>query len=286
MVGVDSGNAGAKVLLEADNLVFDYDGISALSGASLRVVKGENLALLGPNGSGKSTLFLHLNGTLRAKSGDILLDGKRIGGGRDEVAELRRRVGLVFQNPDDQLFAATVRQDVSFGPLNLGLGEDGARRAVAEAMAALDIGDLADRPTHRLSFGQKKRVVLAGIVAMSPEVLLLDEPTAGLDNRGATEFLAILKRLKDGGATLVMATHDVDFAWGWADTAAILRGGKITAHGPVTKVLSNGFAAEAGLAPPQVLRFHRELASRNLLPADAEPSRRLEDLMRLVDGNM
>ena len=150
-------------------------------------------------------------------------------------------------------------------------------------MASLDIGDLADRPTHRLSFGQKKRVALAGIVAMSPRILLLDEPTAGLDNQGAEEFLAVLGRLKDRGTTLVIATHDVHFAWRWAGTAAILRDGKICVHGPIAEVLSGSHAAEGGLAMPDLFLVHRELAARCLPPAGSAPSRSVEELMRLIE---
>lgn len=167
-------------LLEAYGLTYDYPGgVQALSGLDLSVERGRRLAILGPNGAGKTTLLLHLNGTLRPTSGRVLLDGVVAGYCRADLTVWRRRVGLVLQDADDQLFAASVAEDVSFGPLNLGLSDEEARQRVDEALAALRIADLADRPTHMLSFGQKKRAAIAGAVAMRPEILLLDEPTAG-----------------------------------------------------------------------------------------------------------
>lgn len=200
-------------VLEAHRLEFDYDGIQALRGLSLGMRKGRRLALLGVNGSGKTTLLQHLNGILRPKRGEVRLSGKKCGYGRQDLLNWRQKVGLVFQNPDDQLFAATVAQDVSFGPMNLGLSEAETRTRVAEALAALDIAELSDRATHSLSFGQKKRAAIAGVLAMRPDVLLLDEPTVGLDPTGAQALLAALDKVRAAGATIVLATHDMDLAY-------------------------------------------------------------------------
>ncbi len=167
------------------------------------------------------------------------------------MTDWRRRVGLVLQEPEDQLFAATVGQDVSFGPLNLGLTADETRIRVAEALTALHIADLADRATHTLSFGQKKRAAIAGILAMRPEVLALDEPTAGLDSPGVAHLLDALQQLHDAGATLVFATHDVELAYAWADhTGTVLR------QGETTEVLADrALLQQAQLQPPLLLEL-------------------------------
>ena len=236
-------------LLEAYGLTYDYPGgVQALSGLDLSVERGRRLAILGPNGAGKTTLLLHLNGTLRPTSGRVLLDGVVAGYCRADLTVWRRRVGLVLQDADDQLFAASVAEDVSFGPLNLGLSDEEARQRVDEALAALRIADLADRPTHMLSFGQKKRAAIAGAVAMRPEILLLDEPTAGLDQQSAPLLLAVLEQLEAKGTTLVFTTHDVDLAWAFADDAALFKDGRVIAQGVASEILiDEERMSEAGL---------------------------------------
>ena len=247
----------AELILEARDLTYAYPGgVTALSGLNLRVARGRKLAVLGPNGAGKSTLLLHLNGTLRPKAGQVLVDGITAGYSRAALTEWRRRVGLVLQEPDDQLFAATVAEDVSFGPLNLGLSAAEASDRVAESLDALGIAALAERATHMLSFGQKKRVAIAGAMAMRPEVLLLDEPVAGLDHQGAKRLLAALAVLAKAGTTLVFTTHDVDLAHAFADDVALFEGGKVIAQGAAAQVLGDGAAlAICGLEPPLLLEL-------------------------------
>ncbi len=242
-------------ILAVDGIEHTYAGeVLALDGLSLTVPRGCRLAVLGSNGCGKTTLFLHLNGSLRPGRGRIELGGEPVSYGRAALMGWRSRVGLVLQDPDDQLFAATVAEDVSFGPLNLGLSGPEVRRRVAEALAAVGIADLAERSTHMLSYGQKRRVTLAGVLAMRPEVILLDEPTAGLDARGAELLLAALERLNAGGTTLVFSTHDIDFAYGWADRVAVLAGGRCLREGaPATVLADAGLLAEAGLRRPLLL---------------------------------
>jgi len=246
-----------ELSLEARDLVFRWPGGGrGLEGLSLTVGRGRTLAVLGPNGAGKSTLLLHLNGTLRPQSGEVRLGGETVGYGRAALSAWRRRVGLVLQDPDDQLFAATVAEDVSFGPLNLGLGPEPAAGRVAEALVALGIADLAERPPHHLSFGQKKRVAIAGAVAMRPEVLLLDEPLAGLDPRGGARLRALLAGLAAAGTTLVLTTHDVDLAWALADEVALFVAGRTLRQGPAAEVLADrAILAEAGLEPPLLLEL-------------------------------
>ena len=171
-----------EAAIEARELHYTYeDGTAALKGINLRAERGRITGILGANGAGKSTLFLNLNGVLQPSAGEILLDGAPVKRDRKGLTELRRRVGIVFQDPDDQLFSADVYRDISFGAVNLGLPEAEVRRRVEAAMERTGVSHLRDKPTHALSFGQKKRAAIAGVLVMEPEVLILDEPTAGLE---------------------------------------------------------------------------------------------------------
>ncbi len=245
------------MILEAKGLAYAYPGgVSALAGLDLSVEKGRRLAVLGPNGAGKTTLLLHLNGTLKPSSGTVRLDGLSMGYSRAALTAWRRRVGLVLQEPDDQLFAATVAEDVSFGPLNLGLSEAEARRKVESALDTLGILDLAGRATHMLSFGQKKRVAIAGALAMEPDVLLLDEPLAGLDHQGGKRLLAALGELAQAGTTLVFTSHDVDLAYAFADRVALFQAGTVITQGEAADVLADRSSlAACGLEPPLLLEL-------------------------------
>ena len=258
-------------ILVAENLHHSYEGgVVGLAGLSLTVSRGKRLAIVGANGAGKTTLLLNLNGTLRPRSGRIVINGAEGEYSRRGLTTWRQQVGIVFQNPDDQLFAGTVAQDISFGPLNLGLSEDEARERVAEALAALDIVELAERPTHQLSYGQKKRVAIAGSVAMRPQVLVLDEPTAGLDPSGAEHLIEVLARLHAAGTTLIIATHDMSMVYDWADEVAVLRRGAIVAQGdPATVMSDEPMLRESGLRMPWVLEISLALREIGLLSADA-----------------
>jgi cobalt/nickel transport system ATP-binding protein len=242
-------------LLAARGLEYVYSGgVVALRGLDLNIERGRKLAILGANGSGKTTLLLHLNGTCKPTRGEIRLDGQPARYEHRALNQWRRRVGLVLQEPDDQLFAATVEQDVSFGPLNLGLSAAQTAERVGEALAALRVAHLADRATHALSFGQKKRVAIAGVLAMRPEILVLDEPTAGLDPHGVTHLLGALQQLHDAGTTLVFSTHDADLAYAWADQVAVFHEGTVLCQGETVAVLGNrDMLHRARLRPPLLL---------------------------------
>ncbi|WP_374984308.1 ATP-binding cassette domain-containing protein [Streptomyces fradiae] len=241
------------------------DGPPVLSGVDFAVPEGRALAVLGRNGSGKTTLLRLLSGGLRCGSGRLRVDGRDVAYDRKGLTRLRTTVQLVVQDPDDQLFAASVGQDVSFGPMNLGLPEDEVRARVRDALEALDIVALEDRPTHLLSYGQRKRAAIAGAVAMRPRVLILDEPTAGLDPHGQERLLAALDGLRAAGTTVVMATHDVDLALRWADDAAVLTpDGPRT--GPVAELLADaGLLDAARLRRPWAMAVARLLRARGLL---------------------
>ena len=242
------------------------DGTVALDHISLKAQKGKITGILGANGAGKSTLFLNLNGVLNPSSGQVLLDGAEVRRDRKGIAELRRRVGIVFQDPDDQLFSADVYRDISFGAVNLGLPEAEVRRRVEQAMERTGVSALRDKPTHALSFGQKKRVAIAGVLVMEPEVLILDEPTAGLDPHGVSELMHLLSQLRDSlGMTILLATHDMDVVPISCDYAYLLGQGRVLLEGTPGELFSQ----------PEVLR-----ANQLRLPRMAH----LMEILREQDG--
>ena len=213
----------AEAILTLRNVGFAFPrGAPVLAGVSLSIAAGQRIALLGANGSGKTTLQRILVGLTRPTAGCVLLDGAELTNARADRHRLRRSVQMVLQEPDDQIIGATVRADVSFGPANMGLAPEEVHTRVERALAALGISDLADRPPHHLSFGQRKRVSIAGAVAMRPRVLLLDEATAGLDPRAVDDLLYTLADLAQTGTAVVLATHDVDVAWGWSRECVLL----------------------------------------------------------------
>ncbi|MGW6293028.1 energy-coupling factor ABC transporter ATP-binding protein [Streptomyces sp. NPDC055058] len=276
-------SATALVALRGASFAYE-DGPTVLSGLDFEVRGGRALALLGRNGSGKTTLMRLLSGGLRPHGGELILAGEPVRYDRAGLTRLRTAVQLVVQDPDDQLFAASVGQDVSFGPLNLGLSDAEVRGRVAEALAALDITALADRPTHLLSYGQRKRAAIAGAVAMRPRVLILDEPTAGLDPDGQERLLATLDGLRGTGTTVVMATHDVDLALRWADDAAVLTPSGVST-GPVAALLSRtDLLRAAGLRLPWGVAAGHLLRTRGLLADASVDPRTPEELAALADG--
>ncbi len=228
------------------DLFFRYpDGREALRGVTFTVAAGETVALVGPNGAGKSTLLLHLNGLLPSKLSRhaerdghdgpaVWIDGLPVI--ERNAREVRRRIGLLFQDPDDQLFSPTVLDDVAFGPLNLGRSKAAARRIAIECLGRVGLPDALDRMPHHLSFGERKRVCLAGVLACEPSVLVLDEPTANLDPRGRRRFLELIARLP---VTKLIATHDLEMALGLCTRAIVLEGGRIAADGPTRELLGD-----------------------------------------------
>jgi cobalt/nickel transport system ATP-binding protein len=222
-------------VLDVRGLAHAYpDGHQALYGVDLRVTEGERVALLGPNGAGKTTLVLHLNGILTPGAGSVHVSGLPVVG--DHVAEVRRRVGVVFQDPDDQLFMGTVRADVEFGPRNLGLRGAELDERVTESLAAVGMADVVDRTPHHLSFGQRRRVAVATVLAMRPDVLVLDEPSSNLDPASRRELADVLRGLD---VTVLMVTHDLPYALELCDRSVVLDGGVVVADGPTVDVLDD-----------------------------------------------
>jgi cobalt/nickel transport system ATP-binding protein len=256
-------------MLEMIGLDYAYPGgIAALAGVSLSIQPAEKLAILGANGAGKSTLLNVLCGALRPARGKVCLDGRELRYDKAGLRELRSQVGLVLQDPDDQLFAASVFEDVSFGPANLDLGAEEIRSRVDAALDALEIVDLRERPTHMLSFGQRKRVAIAGIVAMQPRYLLLDEPSAGLDPLGVGHLMSALARISACGTAIALATHDVDTAYAWADRIVIFHNGTIACSGTPEQVFADEERLrELRMRAPTIWDIARSLRASGLIDA-------------------
>ena len=230
-----SGTVRCDAAVEVRGLAYSYpDGSAALRRVDLAIEPGERVALLGPNGAGKTTLVLHLNGILVPSAGEIRIGGLPVA--REHLKEIRRRVGVVFQDPDDQLFMPTVRDDVGFGPANLGLRGDELDGRVAGALAAVGMSGAAGRPPHHLSFGQRRRVALATVLAMDPQVLVLDEPTSNLDPAARRDLADILVTLPVTG---IIVTHDLPYALELCPRSVILNDGVIVADGPTSEVLGD-----------------------------------------------
>ncbi|HOV78893.1 MAG TPA: ATP-binding cassette domain-containing protein [Bacillota bacterium] len=245
-------------IIEVEDLFYTYrDGTRALDGVTLSVREGARTVLLGPNGAGKSTLLLHLNGIFLAQKGTVRVAGRKI----DQKSEkwVRTVVGLVFQDPDDQVFSSTVWDDVAFGPKNMGLSGAEIERRVAAALEAVKMGDYRDRAPYRLSYGEKRRVAIAGVLAMSPRVIVLDEPLACLDPQGRDGLLEVLNRLNEGGTTVIVATHDVDFAAQWADQVLVIKDGKTLARGDTSLLADERLIREARLNLPVITRLFKKI---------------------------
>ncbi|MDP2766110.1 MAG: ATP-binding cassette domain-containing protein [Candidatus Methanoperedens sp.] len=253
-------------IIDVRELTYSYhSGNSlALDRVNLRIERGERLGLLGANGSGKSTLIKHLNGILLPKSGEVLVKGEPIT--RKNLRDIRRTVGVVYQNPDDQVFLPTVRQDVAFGPINLGLREDVVEHRVKTALKNVGLNGFGERAPHHLSWGEKKLVAIAGVLAMEPEVMVLDEPTAGLDPEGKQRILRLIYRLnKQLGITIVIATHDVDMVPVFADRIAVLSHGRKIADASPTEIFSDPeLLRESHLHLPIVTRLLQSLQNEGV----------------------
>ena len=269
-------------VIEAQDVSYTYDGNNerALDGLNLKIRRGTKVAFMGGNGSGKSTFFLCLNGIRRPDTGKICIDGEAIEYTRKGLLNVRGRVGIVFQEPDDQLFSASVYEEISFGILNLGADEETARREVESVIKELEITPFQDRPAHALSGGQKKQVAIADILVMHPEVMILDEPAAALDPKHTKKVQQIVDHLTEKGITVLMATHDIDYAYAWADEIILMHEGKVIRQGTPFDVCSDRAALKtASLEVPAVLRIHQRLQEKGLIPEDAVPPGSVDELV-------
>ena len=276
--------------IEVKDLTYAYpDGTPALQGVSFGAEQGEVTGILGSNGAGKSTLFLNLNGVLTPQGGQVLLDGEPVSYARRNLPDLRRRVGLVFQDPDDQLCSADVYRDISFGAVNLGLPETEVRRRVEDAMTRTGVSALRDKPTHALSYGQKKRVAIAGVLVMEPSVMILDEPTAGLDPQGVSDIMTLLRDIRKSlGVTIILATHDMDIVPLYCDRVYLLSGGRMAAQGTPEEVFRRPeLLRENHLRLPRIAHLMEILRDRDGVDVNrgaATISAARQEILRLLDG--
>ena len=277
-------------MLEVRDIKYSYNNdYQALKGVSLKIEKGEMVALLGKNGAGKSTLFLHLNGIYEPDEGKVFIDGEELKYDKKSLLKFRQKVGIVFQNPDDQIFAPTVEEDVAFGPLNLGLSMEEVQDRVEEALDRVGMSGFEKTAPHHLSGGQKKRVAIAGILAMKPEIMVLDEPTAGLDPQGVTNLVKLLKELNDEGITIVISTHEVDLVPDYANRVFVLVGGELIAEGTPKDIFSQPDILEsANLKIPIVTELFQQIEAEgfdmeNDYPLTVEEAK--EKFLKLVNKN-
>jgi cobalt/nickel transport system ATP-binding protein len=263
----------SKFLIEARNITYEYgDGTKALKDVSLGIEAGKKLAVIGANGAGKSTLFLHFNGINRPKSGEVLFRDKPIGYSQRDLLGLRKEVGIVFQEPDHQLFSSSVYQEISFGPVNLKLSKEEIKKRVEQAMEATAVTELQHKPTHFLSYGQKKRVAIASILAMEPSLLILDEPTSGLDPQNVDAVMSILNSLSKEGKTILLSTHDIDLAYSWADYIFIMNRGQVAGQGyPEEVFLDEALLKEASLKQPWMVELCLGLKRGRLAEGEKMP---------------
>lgn len=278
-------------IIETENLSYKYDeNHFALSNLSIGFEKGKMTTVLGSNGAGKSTLFLNMNGILKPTMGTVKFMGEDIKYNKRDTKTLRQNVGIVFQDPDDQLFSASVFQDVSFGAMNLKLPQEEVIRRTNEALERTGISHLKDSPTHAMSFGQKKRAAIAGILVMKPQVIILDEPTAGLDPMGVSSLMHLLKDIcKNEGTTIIMSTHDIDIVPVYSDYIYVLDSGKLLTQGTSEDIFKNPeLLREHNLRLPRIAHLLEILNKLDSLEVDFSKSTiggAREEIVNLIRGN-
>lgn len=267
-----------KVILETRNLCFSYDSEKkALEDVNIKIKSGESIAVLGANGAGKSTFFLHLNGVRQPSSGEILLDGEVVSG-RRKNRELQKNVGIVFQDTDSQIVASTVKAEVAFGPMNMGISKDKVLSYTMDAIREMHIEEYIDRPPHYLSGGEKKRVGIADILAMKPRIIVFDEPTAALDPLNAKMLEQTLHQLQQQNKTILLSTHDVDFAYRFAERVVVFHQGHIVADAKPEEVFSNHeLLRSTNLKKPMIMEMFDLLREQGLVEGKKYP-KNLEEL--------
>lgn len=274
-----------EIILEAKDVCFsyEYDERHSLNGCNIQIKKGKKTAFMGSNGSGKSTFFLCCNGIHKPQKGEMWFAGKPICYTKKELLNLRSRVGIVFQDPDNQLFSASVKQEISFGILNLGVSVSEAEKEVAKVMEHLKITSFQERPVHALSGGQKKQVSIADILVMHPEVIILDEPAAALDPKHTKIVNQRIDQLTEEGVTVIMATHDVDYAYAWADEIVLMHEGRALRQGRPEDIFRDIDALkQTNLEKPKVLRFYDTLCKKGMLEKQEQTPRTLDELEQLL----
>lgn len=276
-------------ILEFDRTFYSYpcNSRSAIQDLSLKVPAGKRCGLIGQNGCGKTTLFLLANGLYQPQQGSLRWEGELFRYDRKSLMQLRQQIGLVFQNPEHQLVAATVEEDISYGLYNLGLTEPEIARRVQEAIAQFDLTELANQPIHNLSLGQKKRVSIADVMVLKPKLLLLDEPTAYLDPRHTRQLINLLQQIHATGTTILLASHDLDFIYRWADWIFVMDGGQLILEGtPETVFARREVLEQLQLGVPLAIELMEQLRAiveqddRSKMPAFEELQQQILDARR------
>jgi len=271
------------LILKVEDLYYIYgNGKSALDGVSVDIYEGEKIAVLGSNGSGKSTFFLNVDGVLTPQQGKIIYRGTVIN--KKNLKELRKNIGIVFQDADNQIIASTVKAEVAFGPMNLKLPKEEVLKRVEEALAYMNISDFKDRPPHYLSGGEKKRVSIADIIAMKSEIIIFDEPTVALDPLNAHMLEEVLFKLGCEGKTMLISTHDVDFAYRWAERVLVFYQGKIIADGTPLEIFKNKeILKQANLKQPTMLEVYEMLVEKHLLEGTKAYPKSTQEFKKILE---
>lgn len=282
MMGGGMNGEKKEIILQARDLHYAYsEEKMALDGVSLDIREGEKIAVMGSNGAGKSTFFLNINGVLKSESGEIAYRGEKMT--KKTLNHLRKNVGIVFQDADNQIIASTVRAEVSFGPMNLKLPRTEVAGRVDEALAYMNLQGFENRPPHYLSGGEKKRVSIADILAMHPEIIIFDEPTAALDPVNADMLEEVLGKMAEDGKTILISTHDVDFAYRWAERVLVFDRGELIADGGTLEVFQQEeVLKQAHLKKPEMLTVYETLSAQNLILKDSYPRQAKELAEALV----
>ena len=273
-----------NTILKVEDLHYIYgNGKAALDCVSVEIYSGEKIAVIGANGSGKSTFFLNINGVYTPTSGNIFFRGTAVN--KKSLNELRKNIGIVFQDADNQIIASTVRAEVGFGPMNLKLPKEEVINRVNESLAYMNLSGFEDRPPHYLSGGEKKRVSIAGIVAMKPEVMIFDEPTASLDPLNAMMLEDVLLKLGGEDKTVLISTHDVDFTYRWAERVLVFCNGKIIADGTPLVIFSNPeILKQANLKQPIMLEVYEMLVRKGILQDTQAYPKKLQELKTILEN--
>ena len=271
-----------EVILQVRDLQYAYsDEKMALRGVDLDIRQGERIAVMGSNGAGKSTFFLNINGVLQSEHGEIFYRGQKMS--KKTMNDLRKNVGIVFQDADSQIIASTVQAEVSFGPMNLKLSRNDVKDRVDEALAYMNLTDFRNRPPHYLSGGEKKRVSIADIIAMHPEIIIFDEPTAALDPVNADMLEEVLKKMAQEGKTIMISTHDVDFAYRWAERIVVFCDGKIIADDTPLAVFQNkDIICQANLKRPMMLDIYETMKEKGLVKEGRSYPRNVEEFIYCI----
>lgn len=271
-----------QAIIKLENISFEYsDNTKALNNINLEIFPREKIAILGSNGCGKSTLFLLLNGILVPQKGSFYVKGKKINFTKKELFELKKIMGIVFQEPDNQIFCSHIFDEIAFGPLNMGIDIENVKILVSDILKDLNLDNISSKATHFLSQGQKKKITLADVLIMNPEIIALDEPSASLDPKGTSDFLNILNREKFKKSAFLLSTHDMDFAWEWADKIILMDKGFIIAFDTCENIFGNSELIEkCNLKLPKIVEIFNWIKLSNPNLSDTPYPRNMNELKK------